>query len=186
MRGVLASLLTAGLAAGGVFTTSAQAGPEDFSTGPLIADYGPNAEIETTIAFPPDTVFRPLYDVAEPADPGELNRSFVTAARFLNMHARAGVPAENMHLAIVIHGRAIFDVANAEAFERRHGAGAENANAALIAELAEHGVTFYVCGQSAAHYDLETSELLPGVEMALSAMTVHAVLQQSGYTLNPF
>jgi len=28
--------------------------------------------------------------------------------------------------------------------------------------------------------------LLPGVEMALSAMTAHAILQQEGYTLNPF
>jgi len=27
---------------------------------------------------------------------------------------------------------------------------------------------------------------LPGVTMALSAMTAHALLQQDGYTLNPF
>ena len=29
-------------------------------------------------------------------------------------------------------------------------------------------------------------DLLPGVELALSAMTMHALLQQKGYTLNPF
>ena len=29
-------------------------------------------------------------------------------------------------------------------------------------------------------------DMLPGVEMALSAMTAHAVLQQAGYRLNPF
>jgi hypothetical protein len=28
--------------------------------------------------------------------------------------------------------------------------------------------------------------ILPGVEMALSAMTAHALLLQQGYTLNPF
>jgi hypothetical protein len=29
-------------------------------------------------------------------------------------------------------------------------------------------------------------QLIPGVKMALSAMTAHAQLQQQGYTLNPF
>lgn len=48
------------------------------------------------------------------------------------------------------------------------------------------GVRIIVCGQSAAHYEVATGELLPGVEMALSAMTAHALLQQEGYTLNPF
>jgi hypothetical protein len=31
-----------------------------------------------------------------------------------------------------------------------------------------------------------TSDLIEGVEMALSAMTAHAVLQRQGYALNPF
>jgi intracellular sulfur oxidation DsrE/DsrF family protein len=47
-------------------------------------------------------------------------------------------------------------------------------------------VRIFVCGQSAAYYDVTTNDLLPGVEMALSAMTVHALLQQQGYSLNPF
>jgi hypothetical protein len=33
---------------------------------------------------------------------------------------------------------------------------------------------------------VKTEDLLPGVEMALSAMTAHALLQQQGYTFNPF
>lgn len=43
-----------------------------------------------------------------------------------------------------------------------------------------------LCGQSAAASGIERVDLLPGVEMALSAMTAHALLQQDGYTLNPF
>lgn len=177
--------LLAGILASGLVSAAALAGPEDFSTGPLIEGYGPNAEIDTTFEIPSDAVFQPLYDVAQAAEPGGLNRSLVTAARFLNMHARAGIPAENMQLAVVVHGSAIFDVASAQAYGRRHD-GADNANAALVEELVANGVAIYVCGQSAAHYDLQTQELLPGVEMALSAMTVHALLQQEGYTLNPF
>jgi intracellular sulfur oxidation DsrE/DsrF family protein len=47
-------------------------------------------------------------------------------------------------------------------------------------------VQLLVCGQSAAYCDVKSDDLLPGVEMALSAMTAHALLQQQGYTLNPF
>ncbi|HBH44411.1 MAG TPA: hypothetical protein DDY28_08390, partial [Hyphomonas atlantica] len=43
-----------------------------------------------------------------------------------------------------------------------------------------------LCGQTAAYRDVTKADLLPGVEMSLSAMTAHAQLQQDGYTLNPF
>tara|TARA_Y100000588_G_scaffold170524_1_gene184375 strand:+ start:507 stop:614 length:108 start_codon:yes stop_codon:yes gene_type:complete len=33
---------------------------------------------------------------------------------------------------------------------------------------------------------VKQQQLIPGVQMALSAMTAHAQLQQQGYTLNPF
>ncbi|MDT3272587.1 DsrE family protein, partial [Shewanella sp. SP2S2-4] len=50
----------------------------------------------------------------------------------------------------------------------------------------DHGVKFYICGQSAAYFDLTSTSLLPGVDMALSAMTAHAILAQQGYSENPF
>ncbi len=160
-------------------------GPDDFTTGPLIADFGPNAVIETTVESPAGFVFRHSFDLAEEGQPGSLNRGLESAARFLNMHARAGIDPANMQLALVIHGRAVHDVSTNERYGARHD-GAENANMALIAALQAHGVTLYVCGQSAAYYDVETTDLLPGVEMALSAMTMHAQLQQQGYSINPF
>ena len=45
---------------------------------------------------------------------------------------------------------------------------------------------FILCGQSAAAYGITPENLIPGVEMALSAMTAFALLQQNGYTVNPF
>jgi intracellular sulfur oxidation DsrE/DsrF family protein len=47
-------------------------------------------------------------------------------------------------------------------------------------------VRIIVCGQKAAYYNVTSDDLLPGVKMALPAMTAHALLQQQGYTLNPF
>ena len=91
------------------------------------------------------------------------------------MHARAGVDPERIEVAVVVHGSAVHDVS-----------GDDSGSADLVAALVDHGVRIIVCGQSATYYEVGTDDLLPGVEMALSAMTAHALLQQQGYTLNPF
>lgn len=185
MTHTLLSLVTSTLAVALLTSASAQAGPDAFTTGPLIEDFGPNAEINTTVDLPEGVIFRHSFDFAEAAEPGELNRHLVSLARFLNMHVRAGVAPENIQLATIVHGNAVFDVTRDEIYADEFD-GAGNANAPLIRELQAHGVQIYVCGQSAAYYDVDTDQLLPGVEMALSAMTMHALLQQDGYTLNPF
>ena len=118
------------------------------------------------------------------AEPGQASRSFGSGARFLNMHAAAGVPSRHMQLAFVVHGPAVFDVVRQQRFHAEKGT--DNGSEALIATLLEHGVEIYVCGQSAAYHNIGTDDLLPGVTMSLSAMTAHALLQQRGYTLNPF
>ena len=154
---------------------SGQADFSSFTTGPAIKDFGPVADVEINLPVPKDAVLRHTFDVAEPAADGELNRTLVSAARFINMHARAGIDPDRIEVAVVVHGKAIDDVS-----------GDAPANAPLVAALVDQGVKIIVCGQTAAYYDVTTDELLPGVQMALSAMTAHALLQQQGYTLNPF
>jgi intracellular sulfur oxidation DsrE/DsrF family protein len=146
-----------------------------FSTGPAIDEYGPVADVDVTFPIPNDVVLRHSFDVAEQADDGKLNRTLVSVARFINMHARAGIDANRIEVAVVVHGKAVHDVST-EA----------SSSTGLVAALIDHGVSIIVCGQSAAYYGVMTDDLLPGVEMALSAMTAHALLQQQGYTLNPF
>ena len=124
------------------------------------------------------------FDVAEQGAQGKVNRRFESLARFLNMQARAGVPPEQVELALVVHGKAGFDLLDNKRFAEKFGG--DNPNAPLLAALQKHGVRILLCGQSAAYNDIDHAQLLPGVEMALSAMTAHALLQQSGYTLNPF
>lgn len=159
--------------------------PERFHRGPAIPDYGDVAAVEGAAPIPEGSEFRVAFDTAQGAEAGEVNRTLDSAARFINMHVEAGVPAENIHLAVVVHGRAAVDLTRPEFYAAAQD-GAANANAALVDALRAHGVEFYVCGQSAAYYGIGARDLLPGVEMALSAMTAHALLQQQGYTLNPF
>ncbi len=153
----------------------ALAGPEDFKKGPLIEGFGPVADVPGA-SVEAGTVFKVAFDVADAADPGEINRRLESASRFLNMHVAAGVPAENIDIAIIVHGPAALDLVRSDT----------NANADLIAALIEVGVTIELCGQTAAYRDIVAEDLLPGVTLSLSAMTSHALLQQDGYTLNPF
>jgi len=159
--------------------TSASAGEDAFHPGTLIPDFGNIATVDDP-RLGPDTQMKIAYDIAEAGSEDAANRRIVTAARFLNMHYEAGVPAENMKVAIVVHGNASNDLLTAEA------RGEANPNEALIAALIGQGVTIELCGQSAAWYDITEEDLLPGVTMALSAMTAHVLLQQQGYALNPF
>ena len=146
-----------------------------FSTGPVIADYGPAAVIDADFKIPEGTKFKVSYDTIKTTEPGEINRSLNTLARFLNMHAKAGVAEEDMELAIVFHSKAVIDLTNAARYGEEFD-GAENANAEIIKALLDKNVRIIVCGQSAAYHDVKNEDLLPGVEMALSAMTAHAVL----------
>ena len=174
---LLRSLL---VAAALLAASTAQAQQSRFTAGPVISEYGAVADIEGAAPIPPQTVFRVAFDVSEAATAGEVSRRLESAARFLNMHVRAGVPRENIHLAVVVHGPAVRDLM----IEPRPGEA--NANAGLIAALVANGVDIFLCGQTAANAGIEPDALLPGVRLSLSAMTMHALLQQDGYTLNPF
>jgi len=164
---------------------AAHAQESQFSAGPVITEFGPTAPVQTDFKIPKGTAFKILFDTTAATEPGEINKSLNTAARFLNMHAKAGVAEEDMKLAVVFHSKGSFDLTKPDFYGRQYE-GAKNANAAIIKALTEKNVRVILCGQTAAFYGIENEDLLTGVEMALSAMTAHAVLQQEGYTLNPF
>ena len=100
------------------------------------------------------------------------------------MHVQRGIPLENIHLAFVVHGASGKDALSNEAYKKRYGV--DNPNTAHIKALAEKGVHMYICGQSATHAGFIKSELMPEVEMALSAMTVLTVYQANDYSLIRF
>ncbi len=157
---------------------------DTFVTGPVFTEFGPVTSVETDMAIPEGTEFRIEFDMKQPADEGQPNRKLESMARFINMHVAAGVPEENIHLAVVVHGKASFDLLSDAAWGKGHD-GAANPSSAMLTQLMEHGVRVILCGQAAARLGIAKEDLVPGVEMALSAMTAHALLQQQGYTLNP-
>ena len=156
----------------------------DFKKGPLIKEFGPHAQVQHNDKLNNQTRFKLAFDVADKAEPGKVNRKFESLARFLNMQVANGVPADSIELALIVHGKASEDLLNQAEYQKRNST--ENANAALLSQLAKYGVDIRVCGQSASYYKIDNELLLPEVTMSLSAMTAHALLQQQGYTVNPF
>jgi intracellular sulfur oxidation DsrE/DsrF family protein len=178
-RFALASLLL--LAAAPALAQSRAA----FGPGPVLADVGPIAPVESDVPIPKGSVFRIAFDVNEKATPGELSRRIETAARTLNMHVAAGVPQKHVHIVVIFHGPGAQDLLGDAAYGKRND-GKANGSADALKKLMGVGVEFILCGQSAASLGIKKADLIPGVKMALSAITAHALYQQRGYTLNPF
>jgi intracellular sulfur oxidation DsrE/DsrF family protein len=165
--------------------TSAQAPGPNRQTGPVVPNFGGVFDVPNPGLLPPkDQDLKLRFDVNVGPEPGELNAGFDTVARFLNMHARAGVPRDRVKAALVIHGTAGKDTLTNEEYRKRFGK--DNPNLALLDELKAAGVRVYLCGQTSMSRNLPRAVVTPAATIALSAMTAHLVLEQEGYVLNPF
>lgn len=157
-----------------------------FHPGSVIKNFGKVASISSDMPIPAGTEFKVSFDIGKQADAGALNRNLASVARFINMHAENGVELSNLKLAVVVHGSATFDLLTQTTYQTKAKTDKTNANAPLVQALLDNQVKIILCGQSATYHGVAKKDLLPGVKMALSAMTAHALLQQDGYSLNPF
>ncbi|MEQ5792391.1 DsrE family protein [Muricauda sp. NFXS6] len=149
--------------------------------GPIIGDYGAVWEIEDP-DFKTDKSkeFKVVFDVkVGPESDTEINRNLNTVARFLNMHAQSGVPASQLKVALIVHGTAARNLLKDVAYKDRYKVA--NPNRKLVEDLLEAGVEVIMCGQSSKTRELPKEELIPGVKIALSAMTANIQLQNQGY-----
>lgn len=166
-------------------SASAQTSAPARQLGPVVPSFGGVFEVPNPVLVPPkDTDLKVRFDVRVGPDAGEVNTGFDTVARFLNMHARAGVPQERVKVALVIHGTAGKDTLVNEEYRKRFGK--DNPNVKLLDELKAAGVRIYLCGQTSIGRDLPRAQVASSVDMAFSAMTAHLVLDKEGYVLNPF
>lgn len=157
---------------------------DSFASGPVIKNYGKHAQVQQDLSLDKNSIFNVVFDLGDQGNQGKVNGRIETLARFINMHVANGVALEHINLALVVHGKAGFDLLKAPLYQEKYKQ--ENANIELVKTLLKNKVKIYLCGQSAAYHGITNDMTMPGVEMALSAMTAHATLQNQGYTLNPF
>jgi len=154
--------------------------------GPVIANYGAvwpvdNPDFVTSMEEPLKVVFDIMNS---PESKAALNTSIETAARFLNMHAQAGVPLDHLSVALVVHNKASKDIMKSEEYQKKYGI--ENPNEEMVKALLDAGVQIIFCGQSSYSRDFPRSETIKGVQFGLSAMTALIQLQNKGYQLVKF
>jgi hypothetical protein len=78
------------------------------SFGPVIEGYGPTYPVDDRdVPLKEGFVYKAVFDIAQDPAAGSVNQHLVSVARFINMHARNGVPVDGMDIAIVVHGRAL-------------------------------------------------------------------------------
>lgn len=128
----------------------------------------------------PKHSYKLIFDISDGGStPGKLLPGAVRAARFLNLAALAGVPDENVQLAIMLHGPATFSVLRQAQFSERFQV--PNQNLTLFSELRKAGVEIYVCGQALGHLNLQADWVAADVDVSVSALTTVAEYQLRGY-----
>jgi intracellular sulfur oxidation DsrE/DsrF family protein len=164
-----------------MLTVFASAAAGQATTGPIVNAGGPTYSVANpTFETPMDRLYKAVFELRAPAgSPDRTNQNLNTMARYLNMHARAGVPREHVRVAGVVHGGASLELLKDEYYQAAHGV--DNPNKDLIAEIIAGGGQVILCGQTAGSRGIDAGQLLPGVQLALSAMTAMTVLQQDGY-----
>ncbi|MEP7313686.1 MAG: DsrE family protein [Pseudomonadota bacterium] len=149
---------------------------------PLIPGYGEVTPVENPGERPDPKVD---YKIVLNSTKGGSDSSPVPfldkAAKVANLLAQSGVPAEHRHVVVIMQAAATPAVLNAAGLKAR-GKSA-NPNADLIAKLNAAGVSVRVCGQALAAAQIARSEVLPGVQVDLSALTTVSALQLQGYAL---
>ena len=128
----------------------------------------------------PGTDYKVVFSVAANAKDDEVHPTLKTIALYLNTLAHNGVPAKHRHIAAVFHQGGGDAVLANDVYKARHD-GVDNPNIAMLKELKDAGVDLRVCGQGLLGKKVEPSQLLPGVQADLWAMTTMVNLQLRGY-----
>ena len=153
---------------------------------PAIKSFGtvstvPNADVTPD----PSRTYNIVVDVMSGGDDhSEVFFSMNNVARLVNLHTMAGVPQENLNVVVAVHNAAMWSVLSNEEHQKRFKT--TNPHEPLIEELLNYGVKIVVCGQSLVKRNVSKAELLPGVEVATSALTVLTEYQLMGYALLRF
>ena len=149
--------------------------------GPVIESSGPVFTVENPdLTIPAGFVFKAVFEVTDSSSsPEAVNAAIDNASRFLNMHVEAGVPVEDVQVALVIHGAATTAVLDNDGYRERFGS--DNPNLPLFDALSDAGVRLYVCGQAANVFQIPREHITSQVDLALSAMTALVMLEAEGY-----
>jgi hypothetical protein len=162
------------------------------------------ATLKTTALYPVITnsewsgVF-PVKNVTEKADPSmkykllfnmtawtrdsakSINEGLAEIGRIINLHVAAGVPKENLELAIVVHGSALNVYLNNENYFKKFKT--NNPNIDILKQFIRLNTHLIACGQAEIFFQIPPENMLPDVNTAYSARVALSTYQLKGYVL---
>jgi intracellular sulfur oxidation DsrE/DsrF family protein len=130
----------------------------------------------------PGLVYKVVFDISSAGPTDKVHPNLVRAARYLNTLAEYGVPPIRRQLTVVVHGSATPCVLKDTAAAARNHVHS-NPDSVLIAALQQAGVTVHVDGQSLLEQRIAVRDVLPGVQVDLSAVSALTNLQLRGYVV---
>ena len=158
----------------------------EVKTGPIIENFGKVYQIENPdLLLKKDTEYKVIFDIyTDNSKDNDLNPLLNTVARFLNMHAQHGILAENMKVAVILHGAATKSALSDTAYQKLFST--KNPNSEIIHDLKKANVELYVCGQSYLAKGFQIDDKSANVKLALSALTALVEYQTKGYQIINF
>lgn len=150
---------------------------------PVIKHYGTVTEVPYSVENPDTKLdYKIIVEVSsDNPRPEAVHEFFEKVAAVVNLHALGGVPANKLHVVMVIHSLAAQYVVNNEEYRKKFHT--DNPNIPLFKELKEAGVKIFVCGQSLNKRNIPKENVTPEVSPALSAITTLTTYQLKGYAI---
>ena len=111
----------------------------------------------------------------------EINGGLAEVAMVINLHIASGVPLKKITPVIVVHAGALVAITTNKYYNEKFKM--DNPNLKLINDLKNIGSRFIACGQAMAFFGVKKEELLPLVNISLTAQTVLSSYQLKGFVL---
>lgn len=108
-----------------------------------------------------------------------INWGIIEVGRKINLHLIAGVKKQDLDVVMLIHGPVLYSFYNNETYRKKYNV--DNPNIAIIKQLQAAGVTVVACGQAMFGFNVKKEEMVPGVQVALSAQTELSTYQLKNY-----
>lgn len=125
-----------------------------------------------------------VFDITSDSKPDEINKGLDRVARLLNLYGAAGLKAQDVRIATVLHGDATKLVLKDASFKARLMV-ENNPYLPLIRALQKAGVEVSVCGQALGYKGFADDEVADGIPIAAAALTVVINKQSEGFAYIP-
>jgi intracellular sulfur oxidation DsrE/DsrF family protein len=110
-----------------------------------------------------------------------INEGLAEIGRIINLHIAAGVPKENLELAIVVHGNALNVYLKNDVYQKKFKT--DNPNLDILRQFVDLKTKLMACGQAELFTNIPAEDLIPEVKTAFSANVVLSTYQLKGYIL---